>query len=215
MDFIGLVFGNQLFVYGDSAKKEITARGESFLHIREMEMRDIPAAERICLLTASANLRKDAAARENTLWLYNRYYTRACLADCFVAVNEADEAVGYILCAPDYKTYCESFRKNECKDIRKLGFLRGVRAYFEPKLQKKYAKRYPAHLHIDLLPEAQGQGMGTALMDALKSHLRAENVSGVFLCVGRDNKKALRFYKKQGFQVLNIVGGAVLMGCAL
>ena len=185
------------------------------MHIREMEMRDIPAAERICLLTASANLRKDAAARENTLLLYNRYYTRACLADCFVAVNEADEAVGYILCAPDYKTYCESFRKNECKDIRKLGFLRGVRAYFEPKLQKKYAKRYPAHLHIDLLPEAQGQGMGTALMDALKSHLRAENVSGVFLCVGRDNKKALRFYKKQGFQVLNIVGGAVLMGCAL
>lgn len=180
-----------------------------------MEVRDIPAVERICLLTASANLRKDAVARENTLLLYNRYYTRACLDDCFVTVNEADEAVGYILCASDYKTYCESFRKNECKDIRKLRFLRGVHAHFEPRLQKKYAKQYPAHLHIDLLPEAQGQGMGTALMDALKAHLRAQNVQGVFLCVGKDNKKALRFYKKQDFQVLNIVGGAVLMGYTL
>lgn len=180
-----------------------------------MEVRDIPTAEQICLATADESLRRTAASRENTLLLYNRYYTRASLDACLVAVNEADEAVGYILCAPDYKTYCESFRKNECKDIRKLGLLRGVRAWFEPQLQKKYAKRYPAHLHIDLLPEAQGQGMGTALMHALKTHLRAQNVQGVFLCVGKDNKKALRFYKKQDFQVLNIVGGAVLMGCVL
>lgn len=180
-----------------------------------MEIRDIPAVEQICLLTASAALRKDAAARENTLLLYNRYYTRAALNDCFVAVNEADEAVGYILCAPDYKAYCDGFRKNECREIRKLGFLRGMRAYFEPHLQKKYAKGYPAHLHIDLLPEAQGQGLGTALMHALKAHLRAQSVPGVFLCVSSDNKKALRFYKKQGFKVLNIVGGGVLMGCSL
>ena len=96
-----------------------------------------------------------------------------------------------------------------------VSVLRGVRAYFEPRLQKKYAKKYPAHLHIDLLPEAQGQGGGTALMNALKAHLREKNVRGVFLCVGKDNKKALRFYKKQDFQVLNIVGGAVLMGCML
>jgi len=52
-------------------------------------------------------------------------------------------------------------------------------------------------------------------MNALKAHLREKNVRGVFLCVGKDNKKALRFYKKQDFQVLNIVGGAVLMGCML
>lgn len=180
-----------------------------------MEARDIPAAEQICLATADARLRKDETARENTLLLYNRYYTRACLDDCFVAVNDADEAVGYILCAPNYQAYCNGFRKNECKEIRKLGVLRGVRARFEPRLQKKYAKKYPAHLHIDLLPEAQGQGMGTALMDALKARLRAQNVRGLFLCVGKDNKNALRFYKKQGFQVLNLLGGAVLMGFTL
>lgn len=189
--------------------------GEKFLKIRKMEARDIPAAERICLATAHESLRHTVIARENTLLLYNRYYTRACLDDCFAAVNGADEAVGYILCALDYESYCKGFRENECKEIRKLGVLRGVRAYFEPRLQKKYAKKYPAHLHIDLLPEAQGQGGGTALINALKAHLREKNVRGVFLCVGKDNKKALRFYKKQDFQVLNIVGGAVLMGCML
>lgn len=185
------------------------------MQIRKMEVRDIPAVAHICLATANESLRKTETARENTLLLYNRYYTRESMDDCFVAVNEADEAVGYILCAPDYKAYCDGFRKNECRKIRKLGFLRGLRAYFEPHMQKKYAEKYPAHLHIDLLPEAQGQGMGTALMNTLKAHLRAKNVQGVFLCVGKDNKKALRFYKKQGFQALNIVGGGVLMGCKL
>ncbi len=185
------------------------------MQIRKMELRDIPAAEHICLATAAAALCKNETERENTLLLYNRFYTRAAKEHCFVAVNKQDEAVGYILCAPDYKEYCRGFRAHECKEIDALGFFRGLRAYFEPSIQKKYADKYPAHLHIDLLPEAQGQGLGSRLMDALKAHLRALGVRGVFLCVGKNNKNALRFYKKHDFRVLNIVGGAVLMGCAL
>ncbi len=122
-----------------------------------MEVRDIPAVERICLATADARLRKTAAARENTLLLYNRYYTRACPADCFVAVNEADEAVGYILGAPNYRAYCEGFRKHECKEIRKLGFLRGVRAYFEPKLQKNMRSGIPHICTLIYCPRCRGR----------------------------------------------------------
>ena len=88
-------------------------------------------------------------------------------------------------------------------------------AYFEPNVQKKYARKYPAHLHIDILPAYQNQGAGADLMETLKSHLKDLGVSGIFLSVGKKNSGAVRFYKRNGFCVLDIVGGAVLMGCTL
>ena len=123
--------------------------------------------------------------------------------------------MGYILCAPDYRAYQKSFRQNECREIRKYGLLRYLYAYFEPNVQKKYARKYPAHLHIDILPAYQNQGAGADLMETLKSHLKDLGVSGIFLSVSKQNSGAVRFYKRNGFCVLDIVGGAVLMGCTL
>ena len=41
-----------------------------------------------------------------------------------------------------------------------------------------YAAEYPAHLHIDLLPELQGQGWGRRLIDTLVAALRERGVRG-------------------------------------
>ena len=185
------------------------------MQIRPIEERDIPALEHICLATASKVLTKDEAAKETTLLLYNRYYTRCERENCFAVTDEKDIPVGYILCAPDYVSYTKSFRKTECKAIRKYGVLRFLYAYFEPAVQKKFRKKYPAHLHIDILPAYQSKGAGTELMETLKSHLRARGVPGIFLSVGKQNSGALRFYKRNGFQVLDVRGGGVLMGCKL
>lgn len=185
------------------------------MQIRPIEERDIPALEQICLETASKSLKKDETAKACTLFLYNRYYTRCERENCFAVTDSNDIPVGYILCAPNYGAYQKSFRKTECKAIREYGILRFLYAYFEPAVQKKYRKKYPAHLHIDILPAYQSKGAGTALMDTLKAHLRTRGVSGVFLCVGKQNSGALRFYKRNGFQVLDVRGGAVLMGCKL
>lgn len=185
------------------------------MHIRAIEARDIPALEQICLATASPQLTKDEAARETTLFLYSRWYTRCARAHCFAVTDETDTAVGYILCAPNYRDYKKSFRENECKQIRKYGLLRYWYAYFSPNVQKKYARVYPAHLHIDILPAYQNQGAGTVLINTLKSHLKNLGIAGIFLSVGKQNSGAIRFYKRNGFRVLDIVGGAVLMGCKL
>lgn len=185
------------------------------MRIREMRNSDIPAVENICLQTASPQLRKNAAACENTLLLYNRYYTRAETAHCFVAADENDTAVGYILCAPDFLRYRTGFTACEVKQIRKLGCLRGLRARAEYKLQQPFQKDYPAHLHIDLLPDYQHMGLGSQLMDTLKAHLRKLGVSGVCLCVAKSNTGAVRFYQKHGFGVLKDLGGALFMGCKL
>ncbi len=57
----------------------------------------------------------------------------------------------------------------------------------------------PAHLHINLLPEAQGGGNGRKLMRAALEQLRADGVSGIHLEVNRENLRAVGFYEVMGF----------------
>jgi ribosomal protein S18 acetylase RimI-like enzyme len=58
---------------------------------------------------------------------------------------------------------------------------------------------YPAHLHIDLLPELQGAGWGRRLIDTLMAQLAEHGVRGVHLVVPRANEPAQAFYPKVGF----------------
>jgi ribosomal protein S18 acetylase RimI-like enzyme len=61
---------------------------------------------------------------------------------------------------------------------------------------------YPAHLHIDLLPRAQGHGMGRKIMTVFLERLRELGVSGVHLGVGKKNLNAVAFYEHLGFEKL-------------
>lgn len=62
------------------------------------------------------------------------------------------------------------------------------------------AATYPAHLHIDILPVGQRQGMGRRMMATFLDRLRALGVPGVHLGVGKRNAGALQFYERMGFQ---------------
>jgi ribosomal protein S18 acetylase RimI-like enzyme len=69
---------------------------------------------------------------------------------------------------------------------------------------------YPAHLHIDLLPELQGQGIGRLLIDTLRSALAERGVSGVHLTMDPANTGARAFYDRLGFAELP--SGALAIG---
>ncbi|TDD65630.1 GNAT family N-acetyltransferase [Jiangella aurantiaca] len=71
---------------------------------------------------------------------------------------------------------------------------------------------YPAHLHIDLLPRAQGHGMGRALMKRLLAALREAGAPGVHLGVGAANTRAIAFYERMGFRTLRQSPGGRTMG---
>ena len=58
---------------------------------------------------------------------------------------------------------------------------------------------YPAHLHIDLLPQAQGSGYGRGLMRELGRAAVAAGVPGIHLVVARDNASGRAFYDRLGF----------------
>ncbi|WP_433862560.1 GNAT family N-acetyltransferase [Streptomyces sp. L7] len=62
--------------------------------------------------------------------------------------------------------------------------------------------RFPAHLHIDLLPELQGQGYGRRLIRELLAALHGRGVPGVFLRMSPANTGAMAFYRRLGFEEL-------------
>ena len=74
---------------------------------------------------------------------------------------------------------------------------------------------YPAHLHIDLLPEAQGQGWGRQLIAAFTGRLRTLGVPAVYLGVGARNQRAIGFYAHVGFQQLQTYPGWIAFGMRL
>jgi ribosomal protein S18 acetylase RimI-like enzyme len=62
-------------------------------------------------------------------------------------------------------------------------------------------KTYPAHLHIDILPEFQRQGHGMALITAFLEAVKSRGANGVHLDMVRHNTNAWKFYERVGFQL--------------
>lgn len=69
-------------------------------------------------------------------------------------------------------------------------------------------KDYPSHLHIDLLPRAQGRGNGSRMMQVLLEALRNRASPGVHLSMAASNRRAEKFYRKLGFVELARVDSA-------
>lgn len=65
---------------------------------------------------------------------------------------------------------------------------------------------YPSHLHIDLLPRAQGKGWGRRMLDEVMARLRLRGSPGAHLGVSEVNTPALGFYERLGFTELVRVG---------
>jgi ribosomal protein S18 acetylase RimI-like enzyme len=87
--------------------------------------------------------------------------------------------------------------------------------YFIP---EPYAD-YPSHVHIDLLPRAQGQGHGGRMMTRMFEALAERGSPGVHLGLSARNDRAFAFYRKLGFQELTRDGegmdAVVYMGLSL
>ncbi|MPV38850.1 GNAT family N-acetyltransferase [Georgenia subflava] len=75
--------------------------------------------------------------------------------------------------------------------------------------------RYPAHLHVDLLPPAQGNGHGRALLETFFDAVGARGAAGVHLGVGSQNVAAIGFYEHLGLRTVEPRGWGQVMAAQL
>ena len=130
----------------------------------------------------------------------------------FVLADDEDRAVGYIIGAADTAAFVDEFRRDWLPTVAARypeGSGTGrdaqrIRELHHPEwMWHEELADYPAHLHIDLLPEAQGKGAGRALMNTYLAALRDRGVHGVHLGMSAKNHGARAFYDRLGFYELH------------
>ncbi|MFP3090470.1 GNAT family N-acetyltransferase [Treponema sp. TIM-1] len=190
---------------------------------------DVPYLYDICRKTGDAG--KDASPLFHDPHLLGHYYAAPYhffdRSLCFV-VEEDYTPQGYLVAAGDSAAFYQWFAETWLPPLRRRYSLPLPRGWAQsaqeqslidqlqpsarPKAVYPWLSRYPAHLHIDLLPPIQGKGQGRALMDTLFAELGRRKIPGVHLGVAATNTAARGFYKKIGFSVLQEEAGGITMG---
>lgn len=182
------------------------------LKIRKYESKDRENLKKICIETSGLPV-GTKTERDFLFTMYNDYYAEKEPGNIFVAVDEEDNAVGYILCAEDFDKYYSVFKREYLGKIKAMGFKYYFMAMCEIAVHKAFSKKYKAHLHIDILPLCQGKGTGTELVNSLKSHLKSKGINSLMLSCGAANTGAVRFYQKNNFIIHKKIMGSCIMVC--
>ena len=183
-------------------------------HIRFYEPSDLDRLYEICLRTGDAG--KDATHLVVDPHLFGELYAAPYGVlepeHALVIDDGGGRAIGYALGAIDTEVFaarCESawwpsLRERHPKGTgaNDLDELLISMLHERHPTDDAVLREYPSHLHIDLLPEAQGAGWGRRLMTALQGLLRDDGSPGVHLGVSRRNQRALGFYRHLGYDEL-------------
>jgi ribosomal protein S18 acetylase RimI-like enzyme len=189
---------------------------------RTLDPAEVDRLYDICLRTGASG--GDATPLYADPRLLGEVYLGAYLAlepDLAFVVESDGAAAGYVLGARDtaaFEARCEREWWPALRARYPLGSFPEespdeglVRQIHDPHVTDRLVLAdFPAHLHVDLLPAAQGGGNGRRLLATLFDALRAAAVPGVHLGVAEDNTSAIGFYEHLGFTRLDVDSGLVL-----
>jgi len=154
--------------------------------------------------------------------LFIYYYPKFEPEHCFVAEEkQSGKVIGFICGTTDTKRQETKFyRQMPCRIILRI-FSSTIWRYpktlvtlfkmaqmgisFDPATSSKIKSSYPAHLHINILQEYQHLGLGMQLIQCFENHIRDLGIKGVHLKTTSYNLKAIPFYFKAGFQLVDEV----------
>jgi ribosomal protein S18 acetylase RimI-like enzyme len=183
-------------------------------HIRPFRPGDEQAVADICLLTADAGGDATGVFDDDTIWaeIFVLPYVHRHPDLAFVVETDDGRVAGYLVGTDDTDAFEDWFHdewwpqrgaawpRPASEESRQDGTL--IYAYSRRAGAEPYSQDHPAHLHIDLLPELQGQGWGRRLIETFVGALRARQVPGLHLVASADNTGALAFYPRVGFSPL-------------
>ncbi|AZS43171.1 GNAT family N-acetyltransferase [Microbacterium oleivorans] len=195
--------------------------------IRPFRAGDEPALAEICLRTADAGGDATGIFEDDAIWahIWVLPYAEHHPDLAFVTEEEDGTVSGYIVATPDTDAFERWFReewwprhahkwpKPEKEITRQDGTL--LYAYGRGEKPEPFAEEFPAHLHIDLLPQAQGRGAGRRLIETLVTALREQGVSGLHLVASAENTGAMAFYTRLGLAPLPSSPGSRAYGLKL
>jgi ribosomal protein S18 acetylase RimI-like enzyme len=202
--------------------------------IRAARDGDRPGAYHVCLKTGDHGQDGESLYRADPDAL-GRIFVGPYLAfepECSLILEDDQGICGYALGALDSRGFyarcdaewrpklCDRFPEPHGDPAHWTPVQRVHHAYHHPDYfcPEPY-EAHPSHLHIDLLPRAQGQGYGRRLIERLLDTLRARGSPGVHLGVSLTNLRAHAFYAHLGFRVLTRHGSGedacIYMGTAL
>ena len=173
------------------------------MHVRPYLATDLDRLYEICLRTGAAGEDATDLVVEPRLFgeLYAAPYAVLEPEHAFVVDDGAGTAIGYCLGALDTRAFdarCESDWWPALRARHPIGSggndldeLLITMLHHRHRAADAIVDAYPSHLHIDLLPEAQGAGLGRALMETMQDALRAAGSPGVHLGVSARNQRAL------------------------
>ncbi len=195
--------------------------------IRPFRLGDEPALADVCLRTADDGRDATGILDDDAIWADVFVLPYVARHPGWASVVETDDGrvAGYLVATPDTAAFEEWFRDEwwprhtegrptpDAERTRQDGVL--TYAYGRRPGAEPYDEDFPAHLHIDLLPEMQGQGWGRRLIEELVAGLRAHGVHGLHLVASTRNAGALAFYPRLGFALLPSPEGVQAFGMAL
>ena len=182
--------------------------------VRSFIAGDREAVRDICYRTGLMGEPDDGFWRHKESWadLWTSYYTDREPESLYVATMD-DSVVGYLTGCMDTAAMTPSTDEIMRAVIRKhwllfrpgtAGFLyRGMLDSMrdrEPASGDFIDPRWPAHLHINLLPAARGRGLGAALMERWLNKLKEADSPGCHLGTLVENTRALSFFERMGFR---------------
>ncbi len=180
--------------------------------IRPYDKKDFRFVQDICMQTSWMKDDITPISRAYMCAMYCDYYLDNQSQFCFVAEDDGN-VIGYILCSADCDDYMEKMQQLYLPLVRKLSSKDYMRFSTLQKIEQRYIHAgYTAHLHIDILPEYQCQGIGTKLIQQLTAKLKETCVEGLYLVCSAKNQLARAFYEKRGFEDIDYITGCVVYG---
>ena len=187
--------------------------GIALIAVRPYKKKDFRYVQEICIETSWLKDSDVLAEKSALCAMYCDYYMDFEPEFCFVAVDDNDIPVGYVLCSANADTFHEQMTEYYLPFVRKLSGSEFFRFSAQMKWERQFvAHGYTAHLHIDVLPCFQGQGVGTALLQELLQKLKDSFVEGVYLVCAKNNKNACAFYEARGFDDIDYSASSVVYG---
>ena len=189
---------------------------------RRAQATDLDALYAISLATGFAGA--DAAHLYVDRMLLGHIYSApyACLEPDLALVVEDDAGVaGFAVGAIDTENWEARLEREWWPDLRKqypdpeaapgdwtADQKRCAMIYHPERTPTNIARKYPAHMHLNLLPRLQYQGLGAAFLRAWFELACDLGAPAVHVGVNRANVRALQFWARHGFHPLTADGGA-------